>query len=50
MNSGFGYEYPAGAAEDSNAPWNEDLCDACGYTYDLDQLDDDGICMACQDI
>lgn len=48
--SGFGYEYPAGAANDPNAPWNEqvcDVCDGCGYTCEPEDLNEEGICNEC---
>ena len=41
----LGYEYPAGAAEDPNAPWNELVCDVCGYV--ADSLNEEGICQEC---
>lgn len=47
MDSEFGYEYPAGASQDPYAPWNDEVCDTCGYTYDLDELNDEGICASC---
>jgi|TARA_R110002020_G_scaffold189634_2_gene388920 hypothetical protein len=43
--SGFGYEYPAGAANDPNAPWNQQVCDRCGY--EVDSPNEDGICEDC---
>ena len=44
--SGLGYEYPAGAAEDPNAPWNEEVCNECGYV--TDSLNEEGICQECE--
>jgi len=43
--SGLGYEYPAGASEDPNAPWNELVCDVCGYT--VDSLNEKSMCKEC---
>tara|TARA_R100001244_G_scaffold5519_1_gene6800 strand:- start:208 stop:357 length:150 start_codon:yes stop_codon:yes gene_type:complete len=43
--TGLGYEYPAGAAEDPNAPWNEEICNECGYV--ADSLNEEGICQEC---
>ncbi len=45
--SGFGYEYPAGAAEDPNAPWNEQVCDSCGFTFKPEDLNEEEICNDC---
>ena len=45
--SGLGYEYPAGAANDPNAPWNEQACDGCGYTCEPEDLNEEGICQEC---
>jgi len=41
----LGYDYPSGAAEDPNAPWNEQVCDVCGYT--VDSLDEESMCKEC---
>tara|TARA_R110002051_G_scaffold179310_1_gene249078 strand:- start:392 stop:547 length:156 start_codon:yes stop_codon:yes gene_type:complete len=46
---GFGWEYPAGAAGDSNAPWNETVCDSCGHTYPPEQLSEEGVCADCKE-
>jgi|TARA_R110000823_G_scaffold217499_1_gene346815 hypothetical protein len=43
----LGYEYPAGAANDPNAPYNEQVCDGCGSTCDPADLDEERICNEC---
>jgi hypothetical protein len=45
--SGLGYEYPAGAAEDPNAPYNEQICEVCEYV--AESLNEEGICQECID-
>lgn len=45
----FGYEYPAGAEYDSNAPWNQEDCDRCGFSFHPDDLDEEGKCEDCAD-
>lgn len=45
--SGFGYEYPAGAEEDPNAPWNDQVCDSCGFTFKPEDLNEEEICNDC---
>jgi len=39
----FGWSYPAGAANDPNAPWNQedwdsDICPQCGESYSQENL------------
>ena len=47
MTINFGYEYPAGADDDANAPWNFIICEGC--ESDVNWLDEDGICETCLD-
>ena len=47
--SPFGWDYPAGAAEDPNAPWNQhddDRCSECGAEVEEDE--DNDPCSDCQ--
>tara|TARA_S200000501_G_C20492251_1_gene598728 strand:- start:162 stop:398 length:237 start_codon:yes stop_codon:yes gene_type:complete len=48
-NFNFGWEYPAGAANDPNAPWNQiiETCETCGDDYDISDFNEDGVCSEC---
>lgn len=59
MSNPFGYDYPAGAENDPNAPWNQKdnecpdcegakkvcVSDCCGEDFD----EDTGICPYCKE-
>tara|TARA_R110002051_G_scaffold21001_3_gene56375 strand:+ start:285 stop:464 length:180 start_codon:yes stop_codon:yes gene_type:complete len=48
--AGLGYEYPAGAAEDPNAPYNEKICEVCECVIGpYESLNDEGMCQECID-
>lgn len=42
----FGWDYPAGAANDPNAPYNQDA-DYCSKCEEEASINDDGLCEVC---
>ena len=49
MKNPFGWDYPAGAANDPNAPWNQgdDHCPYCCPAHEDSKEWDDPLCTEC---